>query len=656
MEQRGLIEKQGDRGGMGITHVKLSDYSHEILDELYDKIIEFKNNTEAVLQEKLSIDSDVVVDKNHNQFFFNVDELPQRIKGELKADAELGYFRLMDSVVRQFEEGEDTMKVKTMPVFFNINDDFETSRYNPDYFKGGLTLLEGYIVGYSKLKDMEMGLVLRCPVNKKHDTIATKKAKTYNCTNCGDTTQMNVETKINMPVFELKVDLGNGDKLKAIVHAELWKPSLNQGNMQKLLLFKLSQESGFKVPTDVDYLVVGYDIKEEIKPDFEDAKYIADKSTKEIIDIFDYSLFNKIKGARKLKEIAVVTMGSINTQRLLVYDGGRYEPQRGILNTLFYGVPGSGKTKVARKMVELVNINIADAQAGNTSEAGWTAAFDNNEKIVRPGLIPMNNTRAVLVDELDKFTNGYSFLLAPLEDKKINWAKGGLQAEFNANTVIYMTANNIMPFGEQTNLKEQLKQEIDRKGRVNNPVISRTDLIHVIKEGVSTSTILTEMMKQNKGEIIPEERLKNYLLCIRDIEEVKVDPEALFALHEVTTEKNIDISNGGRILETWFRIAASIAKLHLRNTVIKEDIVEAMDIYEEMLQELGIRSIVELEEVSEEERIKEEILAIISKEEITEEVLQMNYKKDISDILKTLSGEQKITCVRRDDLMYWKLM
>ena len=96
------------------------------------------------------------------------------------------------------------------------------------------------------------------------------------------------------------------------------------------------------------------------------------------MDLFDNSLFSDIIGNKTLKDLAVITMGSINTQRLRMYARGSYINKRGILNTLFYGVPGTAKTQIARRMVDLVRVNIADAEAGNTSEAGWTAAYEKN--------------------------------------------------------------------------------------------------------------------------------------------------------------------------------------------------------------------------------------------------------------------------------------
>ena len=662
LQTNNLVTLNGTLGRNGITNVSLTDYASQMIDTLYDAIVDFRNNADKILTEQTDIDVDISVDKTTPQMFFSFSNLPNAIKGQLTTNAEEGYFRLLDSVVREYSHGEDTIKMKTMPVFFNIDEDMKTSKFNPEYFKGGLTLLEGYVVGYSKLKELNMGKVLRCPVDHRHSCLNTDDTnKVLSCVHCGNGTEMEEETRVDMPIYELKIDLGNGDKMRAMVHAELWQPSLNQGNMQKLLLFKMSNQGKFKLAKDVDYLVVGYEVKEELKADKEEAKYIAEKSTQEILDLFDNSLFSDIIGNKTLKDLAVITMGSINTQRLRMYARGSYVNKRGILNTLFYGVPGTAKTQIARRMVDLVRVNIADAQAGNTSEAGWTAAYEKNEGIVRPGLIPMNNTRAVLVDELDKFANGYAFLLSPLEDKKINWAKAGITAEFNAHTVIYMTANNINPLDEE-DLIEQLKQEIDRKGKVNNPVISRTDLICVLKEGVSASDMLSGLLEGSTGEIVSEDKLQNYVLCMREIEEVTVNPDSIKALAKVLKKYQVNPSNAGRLIESCFRVAGAIAKLHLRDVVTEQDLEEGMKYYLAMLKTLGqanpIESVEILNQPTKSERAEKVVCDLLTQGPMSTDELQLAVTgvKDVVPVLNKLNLQLHITKDSYDGIVKWRLV
>jgi MoxR-like ATPase len=662
LQTNNLVTLNGTLGRNGITNVSLNDYASQMIDTLYDAIVDFRNNADKILTEQTDIDVEVSVDKVSPTMMFSFSQLPNSIKGQLTTNAEEGYFRLLDSVVREYSHGEDTIKMKTMPVFFNIDEDMKTSKFNPEYFKGGLTLLEGYVVGYSKLKELNMGKVLRCPVDHRHSCLNTDDTnKVLSCVHCGNGTEMEEETRVDMPIYELKIDLGNGDKMRAMVHAELWQPSLNQGNMQKLLLFKMSNQGKFKLAKDVDYLVVGYEVKEELKADKEEAKYIAEKSTQEILDLFDNSLFSDIIGNKTLKDLAVITMGSINTQRLRMYARGSYVNKRGILNTLFYGVPGTAKTQIARRMVDLVRVNIADAQAGNTSEAGWTAAYEKNEGIVRPGLIPMNNTRAVLVDELDKFANGYAFLLSPLEDKKINWAKAGITAEFNAHTVIYMTANNINPLDEE-DLIEQLKQEIDRKGKVNNPVISRTDLICVLKEGVSASDMLSGLLEGSTGEIVSEDKLQNYVLCMREIEEVTVNPDSIKALAKVLKKYQVNPSNAGRLIESCFRVAGAIAKLHLRDVVTEQDLEEGMKYYLAMLKTLGqanpIESVEILNQPTKSERAEKVVCDLLTQGPMSTDELQLAVTgvKDVVPVLNKLNLQLHITKDSYDGIVKWRLV
>ena len=147
----------GSVGRTGITKVDLTDLGLQKVDMLYEAIIDFKNNADKILTEQTDIDVEVSVDKVSPTMMFSFSQLPNSIKGQLTTNAEEGYFRLLDSVVREYSHGEDTIKMKTMPVFFNIDEDMKTSKFNGAYFKGGLTLLEGYVVGYSNLKEINMG-------------------------------------------------------------------------------------------------------------------------------------------------------------------------------------------------------------------------------------------------------------------------------------------------------------------------------------------------------------------------------------------------------------------------------------------------------------------------------------------------------------------
>ena len=648
-EKHNYLDMEGSVGRSGITNVKLNLTGQKLVENLFLAIDTYKENADKTLNEQENIVRDLEIDTYQHKHLLNLSEIPNELLTELQHNADKGYMNLLNAVAQKHNYGQDTIKLRNMPIFFNITEDMKTDSYNPEYFKGGLSLLEAYVVGYSELKEIYMGTIYRCSKDETHTIIGDKPDEKKHCAFCGDLSDMDKETDILYPVYELALDFDKGDKMTAYIHAELWKPSLNQGNVQKFLLYKMDRKpSGKKVASDVNYLIVGYEIKEEEEPNFNAAKKIAEKETQQILDVFDNSLLSEIEGSKDLKDVAVLTMGSINTQELLIPKGkDRYVPKRGILNTLFYGTAGTGKTHVAKKMVDLIKVGVADAMSSETSERGWTSAYVDG--YIRPGLIPMNNTRAVLIDELDKFTDGYGWLLGPLENKYINTAKGGVVAEFSANTVIYMTANNIKPFEFMDgNILEQLKKEIDRKGNKNNPVISRTDLIVVLKEGATALDILDSFLDLKDTEIVEIEELKNYIKCMRTITKVKLTRESMMELKKILQDMKYNPKDAGRFIETCYRIAGAIAKLHLRDVVTPQDIQEAMHYFSRTLRTLGEVNDVwenwnEIVERPMSEKMEDTILEFIKARPISEVELSSKVSFDVKPILKNLNYQQYIT-------------
>jgi len=579
LKQDGFFELDGRRGRSSVTKIIPSPTGTEIIKLWMDFVVTFSENAEKELTEQKKLANNLEIDIHKDVFKFDIDTLPYDLQTTLSSDAETSYIKLCQSLIQKFEPDEHTDKIRIMPVFFNIPSTLKKISHSADYFKGGLTLISGWVTGFSKTKELRIGKVYRCTENTEHVLLTNDKHEF--CPYCSN--DIKIETHVDLPVYEIHIDTSTGEKITAYVHADLWRPGSVQSDEQKILLFKL--KSAFvkhKDAQDIKYMVIGLEEEDEFRVDIKKAEALAKKSTAEILSVIDNSLFQDLAGLKPIKDLAIITLASMNTKEMIVPVRGRPMAKRGILNALFYGVPGTGKTEIPKRLVTLVANRLAKGQADNTSQAGWTAAYDSKEKYVRAGLIPLNNTRAVLIDELDKFEK-VGFLLQPLEEKIIDWSKGGLSVSYDAYTVMFMTANNKKPIGEDP--LEQIKQEIEQRGRNHTPIIDRTDIICLLSEAVSSKDILANWLGTDSTEIYEHDEIKNYFEALRLIEQVSIDKETLKKLSDTLTKEDLRLFS--RSMLSFMRVACAIAKLHLRSEVNETDLKEATHYYLEMLKTLN---------------------------------------------------------------------
>jgi len=637
--QKGVIKTSGTSGKKG-KKIEVIDEGVALLNKWDESIQNFLENQEARIRENETIYEKV--ERNIKSFkekdgkiFIDLKGLDEDLVNLLKTKGEDAYLKLAEVLVANMEELQDPNSL--LPIFYKV----PKKGLSSDYLRNGLCKVKGWITGHSQVRELKLGRLYRCEKKEEHITIETDPANDVDfCPYCSASVKK--IKNLTIPVREITLETKDQDRLTMLIHAELWNPSTSPALEQNVVMFKLSDKFSMNIrgsPTSaVNYLAVGVEIEKEPSLDVDRARVISEMTTKEIVSSISNSLYSDIAGIENVKAALVLGMGSINLQKLKIFKKGVWQEERGILNVLFWGVEGTAKTAVCQRIVSLCSHRLSKGQAGNTSARGLTAAYDSETRSVRAGIIPLNDTRVCLIDELDKFNPGtFQSLLEPLESKTLTYSKAGLNVQFPSRTVVFMTANNINEIS--SDCLEQLKKEIDKHGGKRTPIIDRCDIIVVIRMGTSGRAVLTEWLKSPTAKIIPTEDIQNFYEVVRTITEVKVDSDVLEVVSEEIENLNVNIMP--RRLNTILRLSASIAKLHLRDIVSPQDAKDAIEYYMGFLETIGeINYVVEnIDSESKTSKVSQLVLEQVEKAPLETDDLQLHFTDNIKPVLMELRNE-----------------
>jgi len=641
--QKQLVTTVGVGGKTG-RQVTLTKGAMEMLNAWTKEIESYLENQERRMKDAETIFQKVersieTFDVKGDVVTIPLAKLDDGLRELLKQNGEEGYLKILQVLLANNEDLQDENSL--LPIFFKVS---KSDKLPSDYLRNGVCTTKGWITGHSERTDLEIGKLYICDRNETHTIISTEGDDIDICPYCSAVAKL--KKRMVIPVREVQIETKNMDRFSAFVHAQLWNPSTSPSIEQNIVMFKMSERFSSKIkgkPTQsVSYLILGVEKEEEVKYEVEKAKTIAELPTQEIVEAISNSLFSDIAGLTQLKHALVLSIGSINTRELLINKKGLWQEERGILNTLFWGVEGTAKTVATQRLVNIMSHRLSKGQAGNTSARGLTAAYDKETNSVRAGIIPLNDSRVCLIDELDKFPPGtFQSLLEPLENKTLTYSKAGLNVQFPANTVIYMTANNINDIG--SDCLEQLKKEIDKHGGRRTPVIDRCDIIVVIRTQSSGRDVLAEWLKETSSKLIPLDEIKNYYEVVRNIDKVRVDKDVLAVISNEIKNSNIRIMP--RRLNSIIRLAGAIAKLHLRDIVNEQDAKDALEYYIKFLESIGeVNYVIEhIDGESKHSKIEQLILDRMGeRDEWLHAELQIFFQEDISEVLESLKKDNLI--------------
>ena len=316
---------------------------------------------------------------------------------------------------------------------------------------------------------------------------------------------------------------------------------------------------------------------------------------------------------------------------------------RGNINVLLIGDPSTAKSQFLRFVLNCAPLAIS-ANARSSSGVGLTAAVvtENNERILQAGAMVLADGGIVCIDELDKMTDVERVHMHEvMEQQSFSVYKAGIAVRLNARCSVLGACNPV--YG-----KYDKNLPIHRNIMIPDTLLSRFDLVFVLTDendstldrdiarhvlGVhkftndsSTSHILKEELnstlfsnkndlkdeisysdteeiikKAERGQVdslhVPLNILKKYIQFAK----TKYSPALTDKAREMISQKYVGLRSEfmkvdsqrahfpitPRTLEALIRLSSAMAKLHMRNEILEEDVEMVFKIFDGSLNYLN---------------------------------------------------------------------
>jgi replicative DNA helicase Mcm len=266
---------------------------------------------------------------------------------------------------------------------------------------------------------------------------------------------------------------------------------------------------------------------------------------------------------------------------------------------LLIGDPGVGKSQLMSAVNKRAPKVISIAGT-NTSQAGLTTSAVKDELTgtwtMEAGGVILADTGLLCIDEFDKLTpSAQKSLNEPMEQLSVSSAKAGLVQTMTARTSILAAANpKYSRFTDNKTIKEQLD--------IAESTLSRFDLIFVLRDNVNetkdkalATTLLKKDHDNKETETLSDECFKKYITYMKANCFPILTDEVISLLSDfyVEVRKSASESYDGkpitaRDLKSLERLTIARAKCEGRNVTKIEDAQEAIRIYTESLESLGL--------------------------------------------------------------------
>lgn len=348
------------------------------------------------------------------------------------------------------------------------------------------------------------------------------------------------------------------------------------------------------------------------------------------------------------------------------------ERKRKRIHILLVGDPGTAKSHLLDFTAKVAPRAVRASGKGASGVGLMAAAKKDNitgRWTVDAGTLVLADNGFAIIDELDKMSReDRNSLHEPMEQGSVYFAKAGLNMVLNARATVIAAAN---PKFGKINKNKTLPEQID----LPPSLMSRFDLIftfiNTVDEKKDKLVAEAILKRWYEGERIkppysPEFLKKLIVYARKKIKTLKLDPQLKEDIQQYYSRlrKRLKNSEGFSItprqLEAVLRLAEAHARMHLRDTVTKEDFEVAVNLLEYSLQRAAIDeegtidvSVIEVGRSSRRLRLKQMVLEAIErlqsssdwgapKEDVIEEIQQLDFKRvEIEEMLKELmeSGE-----------------
>lgn len=266
---------------------------------------------------------------------------------------------------------------------------------------------------------------------------------------------------------------------------------------------------------------------------------------------------------------------------------------------LLIGDPGIGKSQlvsaVNKRAPKCINIS-----GTNTSQAGLTTSAVKDELTgtwtMEAGGVVLADTGLLCIDEFDKLSaSAQKSLNEPMEQLSVSSAKAGLVQTMTARTSILAVANpKYSRFKDDKSFKEQLDIAESTLSRFDL-IFALTDSINEVKDKELATALLSNSSKDDELEVLSDDCFKKYITymkanCFPVLTDEVIDmlSEFYVAVRQEASQSYDGKPITARDLKSLERLTIARAKCECRDYTELSDAEEAIRIYTESLESLGL--------------------------------------------------------------------
>lgn len=261
------------------------------------------------------------------------------------------------------------------------------------------------------------------------------------------------------------------------------------------------------------------------------------------------------------------------------------------LHLLIMGLAGSGKTKMARSLLSLLNDNGQFVNLEKSSEAGIIGANVQSEElggryVVESGAVTQADGSVCVIDEVDKTdrSSEQNILGEPMEDAQIKITKTA-KAELPADVSFVLTAN---PEGKDHYTSDTPISEVSITGHIKDRLDLATRVDPYRADGYGDdlderkNNVKESLMTQigdSETDGLSRDTVGKYLKHAQE-HEPEICDDVIDDISESVVRVEQELDDGSeRVVDSIVNISTAIAKLNFREEVETEDVEQATELY-----------------------------------------------------------------------------